>query len=245
MNCHDVSRMLDPYVDDELSPADAAAVAAHIEQCASCGQRLADRESLQQLVRAVPYYTAPDRLRNAIGNAAPRRSWRVPPMAAWAAGIALVAAIGGAAGLRTRQVAQSTAAMAEHVVDEHVRALTSQRLFDVRSSNQHTVKPWFQGKLDFSPPVADLSSVGFPLVGGRVDSIANRRVAALVFQRREHVIEVFIAPVVARIASTDVRSIRGFHERHWVQGDLSLWAVSDLNERELREFVDAFVSATR
>ncbi len=118
-------------------------------------------------------------------------------------------------------------------------------MFEVRSSNQHTVKPWFQGKLDVSPPVADLASVGFPLVGGRVDAIGGRRVAALVYQRREHVIDVFVSPARGGVATSDARSIRGFQERHWLQSDLSLWAVSDLNDRELAEFVRAFESATR
>ena len=123
--------------------------------------------------------------------------------------------------------------------------LMSDRLFDVRSSNEHTVKPWFQGKLDFSPPVADLTAAGFPLIGGRVDSVAGRPSAALVYQRREHVINVFVLPAAGRMATSDVRSIRGFHERHWIQGDLWLWAVSDLNDAELREFTQAFESSTR
>jgi len=93
--------------------------------------------------------------------------------------------------------------------------------------------------------VADLAAAGFPLVGGRVDSVAGRPVAALVYQRREHVINVFVWPAASRMATSDVRSIRGFHERHWIQGDLSLWAVSDLNDQELHEFTAAFESSTR
>ncbi len=131
------------------------------------------------------------------------------------------------------------------VVDRHISALAGEHVFEVRSSNQHTVKPWFQGKLDVSPPVTDLASAGFPLVGGRVETIGGRRVAALVYQRREHVIDVFVAPVRGGIATSDARSIRGFQERHWVQADLSLWVVSDLNNRELSEFAQAFESATR
>jgi anti-sigma factor RsiW len=93
--------------------------------------------------------------------------------------------------------------------------------------------------------VTDLTSAGFPLVGGRVETLGGRRVAALVYQRREHVIDVFVSPVGGRVATSDARSIRGFQERHWVQADLSLWAVSDLNNRELSEFVEAFASATQ
>ena len=244
MNCHDFERILDAYVDDELGPAEAAAVADHIEGCAGCRRRLASRESLGRLVRSVPYHAAPTRLRTAIASA-PRRSRITPTALAAAAVVMLAATLGGAAGFRARQASQATAALAENVVNQHVSALMRDRLFDVRSSNEHTVKPWFQGKLDFSPPVADLTAAGFPLIGGRVDTIAGRPAAALVYQRREHVINVFVLPVAGRIAASDTRSLRGFHERHWIQGDLSLWAVSDLNDRELNDFTRAFESSTR
>jgi anti-sigma factor RsiW len=244
MNCHDVGRILDAYVDGELSPAEAASMADHIEGCPSCRQRLVALESLGRLVRSIPYRAAPDRLRTAIA-AAPRRARLTTPTLAWAAAAMVVVALGGAAAFNVRQTARATSLVAEDVVNRHVSALMSDRLFDVRSSNEHTVKPWFQGKLDFSPPVADLTAAGFPLIGGRVDSIAGRPSAALVYQRREHVIHVFVLPAAGRMATSDVRSIRGFHERHWIQGDLSLWAVSDLNDAELREFTQAFESSTR
>jgi anti-sigma factor RsiW len=244
MNCHDAGRLLDAYIDDELGPAEAASIADHIEGCAACRQRLANRESLGRLVRSVPYHVAPTRLRTTIASA-PRRSRITPGALAAAAAVMIAATLGGAVSFRVRQTSQATAAVAENVVNQHVSALMRDRLFDVRSSNEHTVKPWYQGRLDFSPPVPDLTSAGFPLIGGRLDSIAGRPAAALVYQRREHVINVFVLPTAGRVAITDERSIRGFHERHWTQADLSLWAVSDLNDRELNDFVHAFESATR
>jgi anti-sigma factor RsiW len=99
------------------------------------------------------------------------------------------------------------------------------------------VKPWFLGKLDFSPPVEDLSSIGFPLAGGRLDHVAGQPVAALVYQRRLHPITVFIWPAPDRTAVSDARSIRGFQVRHWIRNRMSFWAVSDLNDAELGEFV--------
>jgi anti-sigma factor RsiW len=244
MNCHDTALQIDPYVDDELAAADAALIADHIEGCALCRQRVADRESLRRLVRSVPYHAAPARVRTSIATA-PRQSRISSHVLAWAAGLAIAVTAAGTIGIRARQTAQATASLANDVVDRHVSALAGGNVYAVRSSNQHTVKPWFQGKLDLSPPVADLTSVGFPLVGGRVDTVGGRRVAALVYQRREHVIDLFVSPARGGIATNDTRSIRGFQERHWLHADLSLWAVSDLNDRELAEFVQAFESATR
>ena len=244
MNCHEAARLIDPYVDDELAADDVAAVVDHIEGCVLCRQRVADRESLRRLVRSVPYHAAPASVRTAIA-AGPRPSRMSSHVLAWAAGLAIAVTAAGTIGFRARETAQATTALARDVVDRHISALASEHVFEVGSSNQHTVKPWFQGKLDFSPPVADLASAGFPLVGGRVDAIGGRRGAALVYQRREHVIDVFVSPARGGIATSDTRSIRGFQERHWAHADLSLWAVSDLNDRELAEFVQAFESATR
>ena len=244
MNCHEAARLIDAYVDDELAAAEAALVADHIERCPMCRQRIAEREWLKPLVRSMPYHAAPARLRAAVAAARPqpRRSWQG---LAWAAGLAIAVTAAGAVGVRARYTAQATTALAADVLDRHIAALASEHPFEVRSSSQHTVKPWFQGKLDFSPPVADLSAAGFPLLGGLVDVIGGRRVAAIVYQRREHVIDVFVSPSRGGVAVSDTRSIRGFQERHWVHADLSLWAVSDLNDRELAEFVQAFESAVR
>jgi anti-sigma factor RsiW len=244
MNCHEAARLIDPYVDDELAAADTQSVVEHIEGCALCQQRVAERESLRRLVRSVPYHAAPAGVRASIGTRS-RPSRLSPRVLALAAGLAIAVTAAGTIGIRARQTMQATTAFARDTVVRHISALASERVFEVRSSNQHTVKPWFQGKLDFSPPVADLASAGFPLVGGRVDAIGGRRVAALVYQRREHIIDVFVSPARSGIATSDTRSIRGFQTRHWVHRDLSLWAVSDLNDRELAEFVQAFESATR
>ena len=242
MICVEAGRVLDAFVDHELGPAESADLQAHLASCAACRRLLAYRESLGRLVRQLQYYPAPDRLRAKISGMSTRRRFN-PGLLAWAAVLAFAVALGGSVEVvrfaRARQVVETTASVAVAVVDDHVRALRDAHLFDVRSSDQHTVKPWFFGKLDFSPPVEDLSSIGFPLVGGRLDRVAGQPVAALVYQRRLHPINVFIWPAADRTAVSDTRTIRGFQVRHWIRNGMSFWAVSDLNDAELGEFVRA------
>jgi anti-sigma factor RsiW len=141
---------------------------------------------------------------------------------------------------RAARTVDSVDAVAQEVVSSHVRALMGEHLFDVRSTDQHTVKPWFLGKLDFSPPVTDLAQAGFPLTGGRLDYVAGRPVAAVVYTRRLHTINVFVWPEASDVShSSDARAIRGFHVRHWTRGGMSYWAVSDVNDADLDQFVHA------
>jgi anti-sigma factor RsiW len=240
VNCHEIERQLDAYIDGELAQAESEALQSHIAGCAACSQRLAERQSLGRLVRQAPYYPAPDRLRLAV-QAARKPSRLTPTVLAWAASILLAVSVGGvmiAGARRARTAAESSASIANDIVGGHVRALMGDHLFDVRSTDQHTVKPWFLGKLDFSPPVKDTASIGFPLIGGRLDYIAGRPVAALVYQRRQHTINVFVWPET-QPAPAAAESLRGFQVRHWTRDQMAFWAVSDLNAAELDEFATA------
>jgi len=242
MECGDFRRVIDACVDDELGPAESASTREHLHVCAACRRQLADRESLGRLVRRAPYYAAPARLQAHLSSSHPSSEWTVRPLVAWAAAVLLIASLAGSV-VFIRSSAPARApidSMAEAVVDSHVRALMGEHLFDVRSTDQHTVKPWFLGKLDFAPPVDDLAPLGFPLTGGRLDYVAGRAAAALVYARGQHTINLFVWPDdSATLRTPAARAVRGFHVRHWARGGMSFWAVSDLNDAELDQFTGA------
>jgi len=238
MSCELVERNLDAYLDRELDAESSTAVRDHVRVCAACRGQLAGREALTTLVRGAPYYPAPDRLRARVltQSTRPNSVRRVP---GWAAAAVLVLSVGAALSLWRPETRRGNV-IADAVVDSHVRSLMANHLFDVQSTDQHTVKPWFLGKLDFSPPVVDLASRGFPLVGGRLDYVGGRPVAALVYQRQKHTINVFVSPETGDSSTRDiVRTIRGFNLRQWIRDGMSFWAVSDVNSADLAAFASA------
>jgi anti-sigma factor (TIGR02949 family) len=243
MSCEHVERDLDVYLDRELDPEAAAAMHDHISECQTCRRVVAERQAVSRLVQAAPYYSAPERLRARV-MAQSTRSGFMRRGLTWAAAAVLIVSAGVGISLFRSGVAHSDA-IADEAVTNHVRSLMADHLFDVESTDQHTVKPWFLGKLDFSPPVVDLASIGFPLVGGRLDYLGGRPAAALVYERRKHTINVFVTPAGDDRASTaPTQSVRGFHVRHWINGGMSFWAVSDLNEDELTQFSGALTSSS-
>jgi anti-sigma factor (TIGR02949 family) len=241
VSCDVLSEKLTGYLDGELDPREVEAVELHLRRCVSCGARVERERRLRHAVRTeLPPFQAPERLRAEIRNAihsevSPLRRVWVPTWAAAAA--ALV--IGLAGGWRIASWQRGTdpgTGLALEVVAGHVRSLQERHLTDIESSEHHTVKPWFAGRLDFSPPVPDFAARGYPLVGGRLDYVGDRQVAALVYRRRQHVINLFVWPAGGRPAAPGFSSERGYHLVSGTAGGMTYWAVSDLNSAELGEF---------
>jgi anti-sigma factor (TIGR02949 family) len=250
MQCEEVRPRLDAYLDGELTEAERPLLRDHIAGCADCGPEAAAFERLRDGIRqAAPRYRAPEGLRSqirfAIRREAASRSpvaFRAPGWLAYAASILLAVAIGsGGTFMLVGERQQDT--IAGEVIDSHLRSLLGTHLTDVASSDQHTVKPWFAGRSDLSPPAVDLRTEGFPLVGGRLDLIAGKPVPALVYKRREHVINLFVLPAAHGDLGKTLRR-RGYSLRHWDQGDLGFWAVTDAAPTELAEFERIFRAAT-
>ena len=229
---------VDAYLDGELAAGDARQLETHLTQCPEC-TRFRDRriELRAAIVASVPTFQAPAALRERIRAAAretrftARRLWRPLALAASLAVVAL-----GSWSLALQRA--TGAALADDVLASHIRSLMPPpgHLTDVPSSDQHTVKPWFNGRLDYSPPVYDFAGRGYPLLGGRLDYVDGRPVAALVYGRRQHMISVFLWPVGRGPAGPATRTRQGYHELHWTAGDYTYWVVSDLGLAELRDF---------
>lgn len=261
MSCETLADKLTGYLDGELDPRDAGEVESHLRQCVTCATRHERERRLRQAVRQhIEPLQAPERLRNVVLAAVrapvtaevatdPRESpaARSPAagsgrlirwMPAWAAAAAALV-LGLAGGWQVAAYRGSRGEpsdLATEVIAGHVRSLQAAHLTDVGSSEHHTVKPWFAGKLDFSPPVPDLAGHGFPLVGGRLDYLDGHQVAALVYRRRQHVINLFVWPASESSAPPATATRRGYQMAHGVAGGMAYWAVSDLNAAELADF---------
>jgi len=240
-----IRELLHAYVDGELDLANARETERHLRSCADCrGTEKAIRELRSALTSEATAYRAPAHLRRKV-RAALRREAKssrqiLSPWLTFATGAAFAAILLGFVFFQTTRAAR-TNAIVDQVVANHVRSLLAAQLVDVVSSDQHAVKPWFDGKIDFAPEVRDLSTDGFPLVGGRLDYLDGKTVAALVYQRNKHPINLFITPATtSRNTSPTMVARRGYNILAWANKGMNYWAVSDLNQAELRQFMGLF-----
>ena len=251
MDCSHAQSLLDTYLDGELDPVHNVEIDEHLHGCARCTQSYNDRQLLRQALKTEPlYFKAPTDLQQRIQRSvrqtaraeAPSRwffpSWikiAAPLAAAALVVLLLVPSIRGPS---------SDELLTQDVVASHIRSLMVNHLADVPSTDEHTVKPWFNGKIDFSPPVSDLAKERFPLVGGRLDYLNDRPVAALVYQRDKHVINVFIWPSGSSTQnSSPIETQQGYHLIHWVTAGMNFWIVSDLETSQLAKFTNLLKSS--
>lgn len=252
MDCAQTRTYIECYADGELDAITSSQVEQHLQQCAICERAMKRLGSLRALVKdGASYHKLPERLRRDIRTQIDRESGNsVAPVAAswwsWWRPAALVAVTAAVTWIVAPLVSQPSESelLAGDVIAGHARSTLTGHLADVASSERHTVKPWLSSRLDFSPPVPDLASVGFPLVGGRLDYVDERPVAVLVYGRRKHVINLFVWPAKhARDEVGPALSRQGYQLRQWTRGGMTFWAISDLNAAELQAFSEKFADA--
>jgi anti-sigma factor RsiW len=247
MTCDEAEILLSALIDGELDAGHVREVEAHVAECPRCAAALAAYRQMNQAIAAADLsYTAPPALRRRIEASLPQA--RVAPSRrsvlkgfAMGSAVSALAATGLVAIVLRNDDEQR---IMSEVVSAHLRSLQAGHLTDVISTDQHTVKPWFNGKLDVSPPVIDLTSQGFTLIGGRLDYVDARAIGAVVYRRRQHIINLFIAQtpnIERRAAKTE--AIQGFNIRRWSERGLNYWAISDIGADELTEFGEKFETA--
>lgn len=257
--CQPTRDALSAYIDGELPPVDAAAISDHLTSCAQCSTEYHTMLETVALVRSqLTRYSAPDvlraRIRSSLVKTPPssqadagdvgRPTIRFAPQTRWsrvaavAAMIIVAVALGSGLTLLVSGRGRADPTIAAQILSSHVRSLIPDHLTDIRSSDQHNVKPWFNGRLDYSPSVPRFEEQGYPLVGGRVDYIGSRSVAVVVYGRRQHLINVYSWPAAGGDEAVSSAVSNGYTMLHWRTGGIQQWVVSDLNAAELRGFVD-------
>ncbi|HLN01778.1 MAG TPA: anti-sigma factor [Bryobacteraceae bacterium] len=244
MICREVQELIHGYVDGELDLVRNLEMERHFHECPACSGAHERLRTVQSAITTgAPYFRPPSglesRLRSRLREAAEvdadppraRHTWQ------WV-GIAAAVLIAALTITVTTRHPAGVELLAQDVVASHVRSLMAAHLTDVPSTDQHTIKPWFNGKLDFSPSVGNFAGQGFPLTGGRLDYLDNRPVAALVYRRRQHIINLFVWPARNQSDSTVRQTeLQGYHLLYWTKAGMTYWAASDLNPAELQELV--------
>ena len=243
MNCDELNSQLESYLDGELTLSDRRDVDAHLVECKSCTNKIEALRALQQQVRGANYQKVPAGLKNNIQNKLRDITGEQSNQSNLLAWLGL-----GGGALATGSFATWVlmtfvflsplhTQLADAVIASHISSLMVDHATDVKSSDRHTVKPWFNGRLDFSPPVKDLSADGFKLIGGRLDYLQGQIVAAMVYQRRAHIVNAFIFKNKDANLTTEPENMQrhGFNLVYWKQAGLDFWLISDLNPKELNQ----------
>jgi anti-sigma factor RsiW len=247
MTCEETHILLHALIDNELDAGHAREVEAHVASCPCCTAQLRDYRGMHDGMSGQGMrYQVPERLRSRIETALPKTSLPAAHAGAssrrslfrgFAMGSVVSTALAACLVLFVVHTEDDQRIVGD-VVSAHLRSLQSDHLIDVVSTDQHTVKPWFNGRLDVAPPVIDLTPQGFTLIGGRLDYIDGRPVAAIVYKRRAHVINLFVSQAAGSGSGASMEKLQGFTVWSWAWSDLSFRAVSDINGEELQEFGD-------
>jgi len=251
MTCDEAEVLIHALIDGELDAGHAREVEVHVAQCPHCAASLAAYRQMGQAIASADLrYAAPESLRRRVEAALPKPAVKTAPSRravlrgfALGSGLSAIAATGLVA-IVLRNGDQDR--INSEIVSAHLRSLQAGHLTDVLSTDQHTVKPWFNGKLDVAPPVIDLTAQGFTLIGGRLDYVDARPIGAVVYKRRAHVINLFVAQtsnMEHRAPRTE--TFQGFNIRSWSERGLNFWAISDIGADELGEFSEKFEAAAR
>jgi anti-sigma factor (TIGR02949 family) len=249
MTCDSARSFLDAYVDGELDAASSLNMEEHLSTCTSCSEGRARLEALRTVIAETsPRYRAPEGLRSRIlsdlRRAVPHVVTRKKPAFDWrwaAIAASVLASLLILWQIQSRRGQGQQELIAKEIVSSHVRSLMANHLVDELSTDQHNVKPWFAGKLDFSPDVMNLDAQGFMLAGARLDYLDGRPVAVIVYRRRQHVINLFVWPSSQGISGrTPLATVNGFNTVKWRSQGLLYWAISDLNGQELGSFSRAW-----
>jgi anti-sigma factor (TIGR02949 family) len=245
MNCDEARALLHGYLDGELDSSGSMAFEAHLASCQDCSKELRRYQDLGAAVRnTAEYFTAPEALRSAIvaqlQPSSTLASWRLSRSPKWrilaGAVAALLIATVGLNAILTHQSAENL--VAQEVVASHARSLMANHLFDVASTDRHTVKPWLDRNLDFAPTVVDFAKQDFALAGGRLDYLDHHQVAALVYRHRQHIVNVFIWPAGnVGNSSPDWITQQGYNLAHWTASGMTYWIISDADRSGLNDLV--------
>ncbi len=244
MNCEETQRLLHAYIDAELDAMNSLAVEQHLQKCAACTR---DYESYQALRTAMKgsslYFQAPTSLQRRVRLSLPQNARASHPVRRlswpWLSAAALLLLLLGGLGFwgitQLRSSSSVDNRMAQAVVDSHERSLVGDHLVDILSSDPNTLKAWFESKLGYSPPVADLKLQGFTLIGGRLDFLDGQTVAAIVYKCGNHVVNLFAWPATQDV-EIHTLSMQGYYVTHWTKYGMDCWAVADLDEDQLQQF---------
>jgi anti-sigma factor RsiW len=244
MDCNETRDLLNSLVDDELPAVEAEAVKTHLQHCAECQHEYQLIFDLHKTISKVPRYSVPESLATQVSNQIASFDENHPTSLVWnrwltLAGTHVAAAlIGAGIFFSIWSLPDNPAPLQDYIISAHVSSLMKQKLTQITTGDTHTVKPWFAGKVDYAPPVYDLNTEGFPLIGGRVDQFDDRKVAVLVYQRRKHWISLFIdvSAANAQQFEQELWSHNGYNVVTMQQGDFIYSAVSDLSAVELEIF---------